>query len=576
MQPRDYQIAAADAFWASLCGSATASPVVVLPTGAGKSIVIAMIASRAINEFNGRVAILAHRKELIEQNAQKIRDVGLEVGIYSAGLNRREAEADVLVAGIQSVYNRGHELGSRQLLFVDEAHLVPASGEGMYRTLLTDLRQYNPRLRLGGCTATPFRLDCGPLCGPQRLFDKVCYSAPLRRLIEQGYLSPLTTPSPSDVVFDTSALKLRGGEFVANDLEVLFGGDDAKVLAACREIVARTANRRSTLVFCSGVRHAEKVAETLSRLTQDVAGLVVGTMDQLPRAATLAEFKSGRMRYCVCVDVLTTGFDFPGIDAVAVLRATMSPGLFAQMVGRGLRRAEGKEDCLILDFGTNFQRHGPLDAKNYGHVPGVSNPENPGEAAVKGCPNCAETLVAAAASCFACGYEFVRELKHERTADTQAKVLSEPDYWYVIDVSMSRHVKKKDPDAPNTLRVDYTCRPSAGGDITHTITEWVCLLHDGFAGKKARKWWHEHTRLPFAADIDRAIELFDAGLIGSPTKLVTEVDGHFPRVISRVVERPSLEGDAAEGDGPAPIIGCDDGDDGLAYVSGGNVDEVPF
>lgn len=543
--PRLYQTEAVAAFWASLCERPSATPVIVLPTGAGKSIVIAMIARTAVQEFGGRVVVLAHRKELLEQNAEKLQAAGLEVGIYSAGLNRRDAEADVLVAGIQSVYRRAHEIGARNLVFVDEVHLV--ADDGMYRTFVQDLTKYNPRLRLGGCTATPFRLDVGPICGPDRVFSRVCYSAPVRELIEKGYLSRIVTKSEAG--FDTSGLHIRGGEFVANEVEVLFGGDDLKVEAACREIVARTKGRRSVLVFCSGVRHAEKVSTYITRISGDVCGLVVGEMDALSRAATLAEFKSGRMKYVANVDVLTTGFDFPGIDAIAILRATMSPGLLAQMVGRGLRRAPGKDDALVLDFGQNFSRHGPIDSPEFGcESPG----DTPGQAPAKMCPNCGNEVSLGALECKECGFAFQTtrgEAKHDEAPDDGAQALLEPETWDVVGWSFARHVKKKDPEAPNTLRVEYLCK-RGGGNLTESISEWVCLLHSGFAGKKAARWWSEHTREPFVPDIDEAIYLFDRGAFAQPTKITTQREGHFYRIVSR--ELPAavvLLGDAAEPEG---------------------------
>lgn len=545
---RWYQSAAVQSVWDFLIGKPSRSPVVVLPTGAGKSLVIASVAEQAVKQWGGRVVILAHRKELLEQNAEKVCALipDADVGIYSAGLNKRDTEHTILLAGIQSIYKRAHEIGARHLVIIDEAHLVPHEGEGMYRTFFDNLAKYN-KFRTVGLTATPFRTDSGPLCHPEGLFNKICYSAPVKQLIEEGFLSPITNQA-TEVEADTSNLSVRMGEFVQHEAEALFG-DEALIRAACAEIVRRTHGRKSILVFCQGVDHAERVAMELSRLTKDVCGLITGNTDPLLRASTLAEFKAGRMRICVNVNILTTGFDAPGIDAIAVLRATASPGLFAQIVGRGFRKADGKTDCVVLDFGQNFRRHGPMDDPNYGmnHKSGST----PGEAPVKKCPNCEEEIAAGANPCPFCGFEFKRELNHDATPDTGAEVFSEPQEWEVESVAMGRHIKKKEPDKPHTLRIDYSCRRGEGNLEMERISEWVCLNHEGFARKKAEAWWAEHTKSPLPDDdvdqIDAAIDLKQQGAFRFPIKITALKEGGFWRIVKREMPPyPELLGDAAE------------------------------
>ena len=364
MTPRYYQSESVESAWAHLCTQA-GSPVIVLPTGAGKSLCIAMLCRDAVERFSGRVIVLAHRRELLEQNAEKIRVLmrELDIGIYSAGLNSRDTEHDIVLGGIQSVYNKAHEFGSRQLVLIDEVHLVPSDGEGMYKTFLSKMREINPNIRMIGLTATPFRTGDGKLCRPDALFQRICYSAPIGKLISEGYLCNLTT-THADCSVGTSGLHIRAGEFVSGEMAALFN-DDAKIRTACLEIISKTAGRKSTLIFCAGVQHAQSVAEKIAELTGEECGLVTGETLPIERASLLSRFKSGSLkRLCNC-DVLTTGFDAPGIDAIAVLRATASPGLFAQICGRGLRTSPNKTNCLILDFGSNVKRHGPIDAPDY-------------------------------------------------------------------------------------------------------------------------------------------------------------------------------------------------------------------
>jgi superfamily II DNA or RNA helicase len=357
MQPRWYQTESVDSCFSYLRNESTGGPVIVLPTGAGKSLVLAMISKRVVEQYSRRVLIVAHRSELLTQNAEKVRALlpGKDIGIYSAGLNKRDTNHDIVCCGIQSVHKRAHEFGERHLVLIDEVHLVPSDGEGMYRTFLGDLKAINPDIRFVGLTATPFRTGEGRLTGKDKLFQKIVYSAPLTRLIDEGFLSQVTN-QPATATVDTSKLHIRAGEFIASEVESLFNSN-AHVEAACQELVALSADRKSILVFCSGVNHAEHVKKIIEELTGDEVGIVTGQSGALERAATLRRFKERDLRWCVNVDVLTTGFDAPNIDCVAVLRATLSPGLFAQMVGRGLRKSPDKTNCIaegqrvLTDYG---------------------------------------------------------------------------------------------------------------------------------------------------------------------------------------------------------------------------------
>jgi len=363
IEPRWYQTASNDAVWKYL-SEKSGNPVVVLPTGAGKSLVIAMLIRQAL-EFGGRVVVLAHRKELLQQNADELRGLipGVDVGVYSAGLKSREIHNDVVIAGIQSVFRKAPDLGRRHLVLVDEAHLISDLEESMYRTFFAGIDQ--PGLRIVGLTATPFRTGTGPICGPDRQFHRIVFEAKTSPLIEQGFLCPITN-KPADNQVNTDGVAIRGGEFVESDLQRAFGGDKGVVILACNEIFEKCRNRHSVLIFASGVTHAEDIAIILREITRERVGVVTGETLDIERATMLADFKAQRLRWLVNCDVLTTGFNAKCVDAIAVLRATMSPGLFAQIVGRGLRLHESKTNCLLLDFGGNIARHGSIDDDNFG------------------------------------------------------------------------------------------------------------------------------------------------------------------------------------------------------------------
>ena len=535
LSPRWYQKEANEAVWKYL-GEKQGNCCVVLPTGAGKSLLIALLIRQAL-EFGGRVVVLAHRKELLQQNADEIRELipDVDVGIYSAGLKKREIHNAVVVAGIQSVFRKAEDLGRRHLILVDECHLISDLEESMYRTFL-DAMQQQPGLRIVGLTATAFRTGTGPICGPDRIFQRVVFEAKTAQLIAEGFLCPITN-KVADAEVNTDKVALRGGEFIESEMQAAFGGDDT-VKKACQEIWAKCDQRRSVLIFSSGVCHAEDIANELSALTGERVGVVTGETLDIERSTMLADFKSQRLRWLVNCDVLTTGFNARCVDAIAILRATMSPGLFCQMVGRGLRLHESKSNTLLLDFGGNIARFGSIDDENFGRSEGKS-----GRAAVaaengrgKKCPACQLDVATSRTSCPECGFVFPRskEINHDSTADSDSQLTGQmpPEEWDVVNVVYKKHIKRDDELAPPTLRVDYVCKKGDGNLQTKVISEWVCLQHaEGNYGRRmAGLWWQQRSACDEPDTIDDALLLLQMGVARRPAKIWTKRDGKFTKV----------------------------------------------
>jgi len=344
------------------------NPCVVIPTGGGKTPVIATICRDAVSLWSGRVIVLAHVKELLSQTIEKLHaiapDLWLQIGVYSAGLASRDTTHPIIVAGIQSVYQKAKELGSFDIAVIDESHLIPPEGDGMYRRFIEDARTLNPNLRVIGLTATPFRMSSGPICvpAPEGILNAVCYEVGVRELIAEGYLAKLKSKA-GKFKPNTDALHIRAGEFVPAEVEALMD-QDMLVYSACREIVEQVTNsgRKACLIFTAGVKHGQHVAQVIEQISKEECGFVDGQTPSVFRDQIIRRFREGDLRYLANVNVLTTGFDAPNVDCVALLRPTASPGLYYQMVGRGFRLAPGKDDCLVLDFGGNVVRHGPVDA----------------------------------------------------------------------------------------------------------------------------------------------------------------------------------------------------------------------
>ncbi|MBI5886144.1 MAG: DEAD/DEAH box helicase family protein [Deltaproteobacteria bacterium] len=515
------------------------NPCVVIPTGGGKTPVMATVCKDAVGRWNGRVLILAHVKELLEQAMNKIHeaapDMFMKTGVYSAGLKRRDTEHPIIIAGIQSVHRRACELDAFDLVIIDEAHMIPPDGDGMYRTFLKDARKVNPDLRVIGLTATPFRTSSGMICEPDNILNHVCFDVGVRELIVQGYICPLITKAAREEI-DTSGLHVRAGEFISGEVEDLMD-TDSLVEAACREIIEKTRDRKAVLIFAAGVRHGEHIAEVLRTRYGAAVGTVFGDTLNFIRDRMISDFKAGWLKYLVNVNVLTMGFDAPNIDCVAMVRPTLSPGLYYQMVGRGFRLHEGKKDCLVLDFGGNVLRHGPVDAIRIKD----STSTGDGDAPVKVCPRCRSVIAAGYSTCPDCGYAFPlpKEQTHDATA-TSADILSGKvtiTDFEVKETFYAVHQKRGAPaSAPKTMRVDYR----VGFNLFHS--EWICFEHDGFAREKAEDWWDMRSTVPCPSSSQDAVAFANNGCLKEPQVItVRKVSGEeFPRIIRYEFEPTSM------------------------------------
>jgi DNA repair protein RadD len=538
------------------------NPVVVIPTAGGKTPILATICKDAVSRWNGRVLILAHVKELLEQAADKLRAVCPEVkfGVYSAGLKRRDTEHAVIVAGIQSVYRRACELDAFDLVIVDEAHLIPTSGDGMYRQFLAEAKVVNPHVRVIGLTATPFRLDSGAICAPDHFLNAICYEISVKELIRDGFLCPLITKAGLTRV-DTSELHVRAGEFVAEEVERLMDQDNL-VLAACREIVAHTQDRKKCLIFAAGVAHGRHIVDVLRHEHGIDCGFVCGDTPSGERAELIARFRDEPkqslfqhepLKYLCNVNVLTTGFDAPNIDCVALLRPTASAGLYYQAVGRGFRLHPGKQDCLVLDFGGNVLRHGPVDQLKIKD----KSAGGTGEAPAKECPECHLVIAAGYTVCPDCGYQFPppERQRHEAQA-TEAGILSgqiTTTIYKVEDVFYGVHTKRgAGEDAPKSMRVDYRVA------LNEYKSEWICFEHTGYARWRAEQWWRKRSPDPVPDTAERAVELAGCGALATTSYITvrTVAGDPYERIIDYEI-------------GPKPEP-CE------AYAAWGGKDEIPF
>lgn len=336
----------------------TEPAAIVLPTGAGKSLVIAELARLA----RGRVLLLAHVKELVAQNHAKYCALGLEADIFAAGLQRKESHGKVVFGSVQSVACNLDQFRSEfSLLIVDECHRISDDDDSQYQQIIGHLRQVNPQIRLLGLTATPFRLGKGWIYqfhyhgmvrGDEKaLFRDCIYELPLRYMIKHGYLTPPERLDMPVVQYDFSRLQAQSnGLFSEADLNHELKKQQRITPHIVSQIVEFAENRKGVMIFAATVEHAREVT---GLLPVGLAALITGETPGPERDRIIEAFKAQAYRYLVNVAVLTTGFDAPHVDLIAILRPTESVSLYQQIVGRGLRLAPGKTDCLILDYAGN-------------------------------------------------------------------------------------------------------------------------------------------------------------------------------------------------------------------------------
>lgn len=585
LQLRHYQQEAEEAvfeYWQEQPGN----PLVDLATGCGKSLVMSSLIKRLVDGWpDMRIMVITHVAELIEQNYLEL--VGIwpfaPAGIYSAGLGRRDARSQIIFAGIQTVHNKAHQIGHVDVMFVDECHLIPANSNTMYGRFIQAMRDINPDMKIVGLTATPYRLDSGRLDeGDDRLFDQVVYTYGIGDGVMDGFLAPLSSKATS-MVFDTKGVGRLGGDYKQSALQAAVDKMDV-TRAAVDEIVAKGADRRSWLCFCSGVEHAEHVRDEI-RSRGVTCEMISGETPKDERRRIIEDFKAYKIQALTNNSVLTTGFNHKGVDLIAFMRPTLSVSLYVQMAGRGTRviyapgmpldtadqrraaiAAGPKPSCLVLDFAGLVDKHGPVD-RVQPRTPGKGE----GDAPIKICPcetedkhgrfGCGEKVHASARICTCCGYEFDIDDSPKisaNAADVPIMTTIEPEARTVNSRTFRIHPGKA--DKPDSVKVTYLCGVAA-------ISEWVCPQHKGFAKTKADRYWMAHGgQRPFPSTplewLERQKELADT------TEIMVKPDGKYWSVVGHVVgDRPANDN--------APAAANDNGYDASQYEEWLD-DDIPF
>lgn len=513
MQLRDYQQNTIDSlykFWEEQPGK---FPLVVIPTGGGKTIVFGTLIKRLKREVESiRILVLAHRAELITQAEEKTKSIWPEapIGVFAASTGRKEIRP-ITVASRDTLRNALDYCGMFDLVIIDEAHNISPREESGYQKIINHLRSDNPALMVVGFTATPYRTTGGYIYktggrfDKSKLFDGVAYEVKIKALIDKEYLCKIIAPRTSEISnIDTSGIKTVGNDFAVKELEVA-AEKKGVIKAALDEWERFSEGRKLTLFFCVSVHHAHMVSDMLAERGYS-APVVSGKTPKKERERILACAAACQVHGVVNVGVLTEGTDIPAIDCIAMLRPTKSLGLYVQMVGRGLRKSDetGKQDCLMLDFGGCIDRFGPIDIAQ----PPAEKSKDPrtkdcpkcgvqlgyyarkcnvcGEQFTpppfKLCPECGQENAPTAAKCVACDHVFV---SHKGKAGTGAILSSEAGYKPVeIKVNkVSGSLHKNISNGQPVIRITFS------GGLMNYAYKTLLIGAPGIAGEAAKMDW---------------------------------------------------------------------------------------
>lgn len=527
---RDYQQKTIDELYAWFEAGNKGNPCIVMPTGSGKSHIVAALCKDALQTWpETQILMLTHVKELIEQNAEKMRQhwPNAPMGIYSASIGVKHLGEPITFAGIQSIGKKAKEVGHVDLIIIDECHLVNHHETGSYRAFIKELMQFNPALRVIGLTATPFRLGHGYITDKPAMFDALLEPVRIEELIYKGFLATLRSKH-TKTQLDVSGVKKRGGEYIESDLQAAVDTDE-KNRAVVDEVISLAGDRKAWLFFCTGIEHAQHIAMILKE--RDIpAACVTGKTPKKEREQILNDFKAGKLRALTNANVLTTGFDHPDIDLIAMLRPTLSPGLYVQMAGRGMRLKSHTDHCMVLDFAGVVASHGPITAVQPPKTPGEKD-DGEKEAPVKACPECFELVHPAVKQCPSCGYEFPIVFKKLKLRDDDIMGLDGSE-MEVTDWKWRKHISRA--SGKEMLAVSYY-----GGISDPPITEYFPVTHDGYAGEKARKSVLSIVRSGNFETYGQYVENLEdmSGLFNkyaeAPKTIEYKKDGKFYRVMKR-------------------------------------------
>jgi len=411
----------------------------------------------------------------------------LQAGIYSAGVGKKQVRK-ITVASFQSIRRHASELPRVDWIIIDEADYAGAG----YREFIDGVREHSPDVRVIGMTATPFLGDANRtalhlLPADKAIFSGICAEVGIGELLRARFLSPLIPYRGTNHIDVTGvAIDKRTGDFAVGALQ-----DATDIPELNRQIATEMVgifhDRKTVMVFATGVDHAEHMRDALRELGQS-AEMVLGGTPNKERSEIIARFRAGKLKYLVGIDVLLVGFDAPAMDGIAMLRTTLSARVYVQALGRGMRISPGtgKTDCLVADWTDNAETHGPVDEIE-GNPPKLKTGETP----TKICDGCFSIILAGLKICPVCGYEFIFQEHDQRNFDPTTGLLISG----VVkneDGSKTYPVASVDYEIRNTVAgaPALVCNYMSEGRRSPVAVEYLNLWHHkaGVVQRDSLKW----------------------------------------------------------------------------------------
>jgi DNA repair protein RadD len=474
------------------------NPLIVVPVGGGKSLLIAEFIKRAISMYsNTNFIVLSHVAKLVKQDAEHLLGQWPEAAIsfYCDKLKQKSFAGQTIFATIHSIYKQAYNIPKRiDIIMVDEAHIVSPEDATMYRKFIGDLLKINPYLKVIGYTGTDFRATEGKLTeGENKLFTDVAFRIPMIYLIEKGFLCPLVTPKEGiKTRMSTAGVKSRGGDYIDSQLQKAVDVDHITI-ACVDEIVYHGAKRNKWLIFTAGIDHCRNVRDEIR--SRGISCEMLTSEDDDNEEELYKAYERGDFKCLVTVGKATTGVNIPAIDLIAFMRPTRSPVLYVQMGGRGMRLFPGKFDCLLLDFGGVIDELGPIDLVDAKKMLRKGD----GQAPTKTCPQCQSTCFAGVRECLDCGYQFPEAPLAITEQASQGAAMStqiEPEWYNVLSVNYTKHEKA---GKPPSMCVVYNT-------LSGQFREWVGY-EAFYTREKAFKWHKQRSELPPPRKVDEALKM---------------------------------------------------------------------
>lgn len=520
--PRNYQEDAITAIWNYFASGNTGNPIIAHPTGTGKSVLPAVFMERILKIWpNQRFILATHVSELIKQNAAELQSHwnGAPLGIYSAGLKSRQVANSIIYGGVQSMAKNPASFGHRDILFIDEAHLVSDDESSQYCTFISTLRLINPHLKIIGMSATPFRMGMG-LLTQGKIFTDIIHDLTsmdgFNKLLADGYMKPLV-PRRTQTELDVSNVAVAKGEFVGSQLQAAVDIDKT-TYSALKEAVEAGYNRRSWLIFASGIEHAEHIADCLRTFNIQCAAVHSKQSSEYNDQAIKA-FKANQLRAISSYSKLTTGFNHPDIDLIIDLRPTLAIPLHIQKLGRGTRPTPHAANCMVLDFSRNVPRLGPI---NDPIIPKKKN-SAPGDVPVKICPECGTYNHTRVQFCTNCKHEFEFQNKLMPKSGIHEIIKTDFPIYETYEVDRAIYGKRQKDGKPAYIRATYWSG-------MQSFSENVFPEAKGYGKHLFHRWWMQRHSSNAPATADEAIQYQTQ--LRTPKRIRVHVNKKFPEIIS--------------------------------------------